>query len=215
MHSPPERDPSRVRRLVERIRQRGRRKRHRTIASALDLDGAEGVILDLGGGAARYFARMHPRPEQVVLVDVDHDVARRAAELVPGLRVVVADGARLPFADGAVRATVCNSVIEHVEDPDGLAREIERVSASYFVQTPNGRFVLEPHSFVPIPFYSRMPSSRLRALVCRLFGASFDYIESVRYLDAGRLRRLFPRAHLVRERVAGMTKSFYLIAGPR
>ena len=204
-----------VTRLVERLRQRRRRRRHQTIAEALDVHTTRGLILDLGGGAARYFARVHPRPEQVVLVDLNPHVARRAAEVVPGLRVVVADGCRLPFADRALRVTVCNSVIEHVEDPERLAREIERVSESYFVQTPHGRFPLETHSFIPIPFYRWVRSRRLRARLCRLFGANFEYVESVRYLDARQLQRLFPRARLVRERVAGLTKSFYLIAVSR
>jgi SAM-dependent methyltransferase len=202
-----------MKRVVERLRQRSRRRRHRAIAEALDLRATSGLILDLGGGAARFFARVHPRPAQVVLVDVNPHVVRRAAEVVPGLRVVVADGCRLPFADRAIRATVCNSVIEHVEDPDRLAHEIERVSASYFVQTPHGRFPLETHSFVPIPFYGWIRSRRLRARLCRIFGADFEYVESVRYLDERQLRRLFPRARLVTERVAGFTKSFYLIAG--
>ena len=202
----------RVTRFANWLRQRGRRRRHNMIASALDLRVTDGAILDLGGGQASYFARVHPRPAQVILVDVNADAARRAAETIPGLRVVVADGCRLPFADRAIRVTLCNSVIEHVQDQEHLAREIERVSQSYFVQTPHARFPLETHSFVPIPFYRWIRSRRLRSRLCRLFGADFDYIESVRYLDEPQLRRLFPRARLVRERVAGLTKSFYLIA---
>ena len=198
--------------LVKHLRQRGRRRRHHMIANALDLSSPGGMILDLGGGAADYFSRVHPRPEQVILVDVNAQAAHQAAQDIPGLRVVIADGCRLPFADGAIRVTLCNSVIEHVDDQERLASEIERVSASYFVQTPHRGFVLETHSFVPIPFYRWMSSRRLRAALCRLFGADFEYIETVRYLDERQLRRLFPRARLVRERVAGLTKSFYLIA---
>lgn len=150
-----------------------------------------------------------------MLVDVNADVARRASRLVPGLRVVVADGRRLPFADQSVRLTICNSVIEHVDDPEAFAREIERVSRAYFVQTPSGRFFLETHSFVPIPFYRWIASRRHRARLCGVFGANFAYVESVQYLDESELRRMFPRARLVRERVAGFTKSFYLIANGR
>lgn len=204
-----------LRRLAETLRRRGRRRRYDLIARSFDFDGGSGPILDLGGGLGQSFARVHPRPDDVVLVDLDPAVARQVSHLVPGLRVVVADGCRLPFADQSVRLTICNSVIEHVDDPEALAREIERVSRAYFVQTPNGRFVLETHSFVPIPFYRWISSPRVRAGLCRLFGADVTYVESVRYLDDAELRRMFPRARLVRARVAGLTKSFYLIADGR
>ena len=203
-----------VNRVAERLRQHGRRRRYDAIARWFDLEAEHGPILDLGGGLGRFFAGVHPRPREVVLVDVNLAVARQASELVPGLRVVVADGLRLPFADGSIGLTVCNSVIEHVEDPERLAREIERVSRAYFVQTPDRHFFLETHSFVPIPFYRWIPT-RHRARVCRLFGANFEYVESVRYLDEAVLRRLFTRGRLVRERIAGVTKSFYVVAGAR
>jgi ubiquinone/menaquinone biosynthesis C-methylase UbiE len=127
------------------------------------------------------------------------------------LKLVVADGERLPFADRSVAATVCNSVIEHVENAHALATEIRRVSAAYFVQTPNGRFPLELHAKVPIPLYRWVPSRRLRRGLCRLFGGDYEYIESVRYLSDRELARMFPEARIVRERWLGLTKSFYVI----
>jgi len=43
---------------------------------------------------------------------------------------VVGRGERLPFRDGAFDAAVCSEVIEHVEDPAALVRELHRVVRS-------------------------------------------------------------------------------------
>ena len=197
-------------RLTLRLRQHSRRKRYEVICRLLRVEEARGVVLDLGGGAASFFASLFPRPDCLVLVDIDPQLARRAKEKRPAAHVVVADGGRLPFADGSVHITVCNSVIEHVEDPGLLAGEVRRISKGYFLQTPSGSFPLETHSFVAVPFYNGIPWKALRRLVCKLFGANYAYVSSVRYLSEQQLRSLFPEATVAYERAAGLTKSFYL-----
>lgn len=188
-----------------------RRRRFDLCIRALRLDHVGGFILDLGGGAASFFVERFERRERLVLLDIDLDNVHQARRRAPGLKVLVADGGALPLATGSMQATICNSVIEHAGDPASLAREIERVSRSYFVQTPNGRFPLEMHSLVPIPLYPWLRRLRLGRFVCHVFGASYEYLESVRYIDAARLRRLFPAAEFARERVLGLSKSFYMI----
>jgi SAM-dependent methyltransferase len=123
---------------------------------------------------------------------------------------VVADGGRLPLADLSVAVTVCNSVIEHVDDPAALARETRRVGEGFFLQTPNGGFPFETHSFIPIPCYSLIPWTRPRRFVCRVFGADFEYVSSVHYLPEQRLGLLFPEARIIYEKVLGLKKSFYV-----
>jgi SAM-dependent methyltransferase len=169
-----------------------------------------GLVLDLGGGKASFFAAMFPWPERVILLDISHKLAYQAKQERPALYVVVADGGRLPLADGSVSMTVCNSTIEHVCDPDALASEVHRVSRAYFLQTPHGGFPLETHSFVPIPFYNLIPWVGLRRFVCRVFGASFEYVSSVHYLSERELQRLFPEAKIAYEKVIGLKKSFYI-----
>ena len=176
----------------------------------MGIEALTGFILDLGGGPASFFAAMFPKPEQVILVDVDYNRACQAKQKQSTLHVIVADGERLPLADCSVDVTVCNSVIEHVNDPDTLAAEIRRVSRDYFLQTPNGAFPLETHSFIAIPFYSLIPWARLQQLMCKMFGANYDYVSSVRYLPEQRLRLLFPEAKITYEEVLGLKKSFYV-----
>jgi SAM-dependent methyltransferase len=196
------------------LRRRWRLRRYRRIEALLALESLAGPVLDLGGGPASFFAALFPRPAQILLIDLDGDEVSRAKEREPAISAVVADGARLPLAQGSVDAVICNSVIEHVSDPGALAGEIRRVGRSYFVQTPNGRFPLETHSFIAIPFYHLIPAGRLKGMACQLFGGDPAYIDGVRYLPEPALRRLFPEASVCYERVLGLQKSFYVYHAP-
>ena len=196
--------------MAARLRQHSRLRRYRFIHRLLRVEEVSGFILDLGGGPASFFGAMFSRPEQVILLEVDCGRACKAKRTKPALRVIVADGEHLPLSDCSVSMTVCNSVIEHVDDPGALAREIDRVSQSYFLQTPNGNFPLETHSFIAIPFYHVIPWIWLRRLVCEVYGASFEYVSSVCYLSEQQLKHIFPRATITYETVLGLTKSYYV-----
>jgi SAM-dependent methyltransferase len=169
-----------------------------------------GLWLDLGGGPGSYFLEELSAARPVVLLDIQPSVLKQAQRAHPNVIGIVADGEHLPFADRSVRCIFCNSVIEHVGNPEALAREISRVGLSFFVQTPNGRFPLETHSWIPIPFYSILPE-QLKRLACRALGASYEYIASVNYVPECRLRAIFPSARIVHERFLWLTKAFYMI----
>jgi ubiquinone/menaquinone biosynthesis C-methylase UbiE len=187
-----------------------RQRRYQQIVNLLKLHSSEGLILDLGGGPASFFSALFDNRTRVVLFDCDCNLALRAKYQYPDIRVVIGDGERLPFADHSIEATVCNSVIEHVNYPGRLAQEIRRVSSTYFLQTPNGAFPVETHSFVAIPFYHWIPFEWGRKLLCRMFGARVEYINSVHYLSDQQLRDLFPEAVVIYEKSFGLKKSFYV-----
>jgi SAM-dependent methyltransferase len=176
----------------------------------MSVEAQSGPILDLGGGPASFFATLFPRPERIISVDIDYNLVCQAKQEQPGLYAIVADGRRLPLADSSVSVTICNSVIEHVDDADALAAEIRRASQSYFLQTPNRDFPLETHSFIAIPFYNSIPWAGLRRLLCRMFGANFQYVTDVHYLSEQRLGHLFPGATITCEKALGLKKSFYV-----
>lgn len=168
-----------------------------------------GWWLDLGGGPGSYFLNRMDSQANIVLLDLLEPGLREAMALYPSAHYIVADGQHLPFKDSTFACIFCNSVIEHVPDPGALANEIRRTGRRFFVQTPNGNFWLESHSALPIPFYRRLPSAARRA-VCRLMGISYSYLESVEYISEAELRAWFPGAEIERERVWGMTKSYYI-----
>ncbi len=200
-----------MRKAFERLRERSRRGRYRHVEAWILAQEQTGCIIDLGGGPASFFAGMFPQPQRVVLVDIELRLVQEARRRQPSLHCVAADARRLPFARGCAQSIVCNSVIEHVDDPGALAAEIRRVGRSYFVQTPCGSFPLEMHSFIAIPLLHWLPWASVRQWLCRLFGADWRYVDSVHYLKEGELCHLFPEARVVRERALGLTKSFYIM----
>ncbi|QEL65377.1 hypothetical protein OTERR_19010 [Oryzomicrobium terrae] len=133
------------------------------------------------------------------------------------------DGCRLDeFADGAFHIAHSNSVIEHVGDwarMEAFARETRRLAESYFVQTPNFWFPLEPHWMTPC--FHWLPEPWRIALVlryslgnmerCATVDAACRQVESARLLDRRRFAHLFPEARLVTERFFGLPKSLIAI----
>lgn len=196
--------------LFRKLRSRFRQKRYAIITDRMQLEKVSGFVLDLGGGPASFFAEKYPKQKDIILVEIKPDAAYRAKDKIPDINVIIADAENLPLANQSVALTVCNSVIEHVADPDALAVETQRVSKNFFLQTPNGDFPLETHSYVAIPFFNWLPGSAVKRVVCTLFGANFEYVQSVRYLSESRLRKLFPNATIAYERFLLMKKSFYI-----
>jgi hypothetical protein len=173
-----------------------------------------GWWLDLGGGPGSYLLTqlelLPGEAPRVLLLDTGETELRDAQARFPKVSCVCADGEHLPFRDGAFDLVFCNSVLEHVAHPAVLAAEIQRTGRRFFVQTPNEHFPLESHSHVPLPFFRNMPRP-LQWWMCRLAGAPWDYLMSVRYVTEAELCAFFPHARIMRERAFGLTKSFYAL----
>ena len=192
------------------LRQRSRRTRYEFINRLLEVERASGLMLDLGGGPASFFSAMFSRPEQIILVDLDFNLVRRAQRMMPALQTVEADG-RDSRSLTILSVSLCAiQLLNTWVIPIPSHRRFSVSVCNYFIQTPNGRFPLETHSFIAIPFYNLVRGNRLARLVCKLFGANFEYVNSVRYLSELRFRTLFPYSRIAYERVLGLKKSFYI-----
>jgi SAM-dependent methyltransferase len=114
----------------------------------------------------------------------------RFREAFPHVRFVVADGRRLPFADGEFDIAFSNAVVEHVgdaADQRAFVHELCRVGRQVFVSTPNRWFPIEVHTLVPLVHW--LPRARARAAF-RALGR--DEAESFRLLGRREFRELFP-----------------------
>jgi SAM-dependent methyltransferase len=89
-----------------------------------DLDGA--AVLDVGGGPG-YFADAF-RGAGALYAGVDPDVGELTARGKAGTNAVRASGLCLPFAGGSFDLTYSSNVLEHVPDPEAMAREMLRVT---------------------------------------------------------------------------------------
>jgi hypothetical protein len=177
-------------------------------------------ILDVGGTPFNWLL-LDVRP-RITIVNMPR--AREAFD--EHFTSVFADGRALPFADHSFDIVFSNSVIEHVGDGESqrqFAEEITRVGRAYWVQTPNRIFPVEPHLLTP--FLHFLPAAWQRriarkftvwALIERPSPDRWEfyiehYLRDIRLLDAGDLRRLFPGAEIVRERLGGLTKALIAV----
>jgi methyltransferase family protein len=168
-------------------------------------------ILDVGGSMFNW-SLLHTRP-RLTIVNIALGAGCREA-----VTSVIGDGRRLPFRDRAFEIVFSNSVIEHVggrESQDAFAREVRRVGRAYFVQTPNRWFPVEPHWLTPgIHFLPKTWQVRLLrnfsvwGLIVRPTAAECArQVAEVRLLGRKEMRRLFPDAVILTERVFGLSKS--------
>lgn len=125
------------------------------------------------------------------------------------------NGCHLPFPDNSFDLCFSNSVIEHLGNADDqrlFAREMQRVGHSYWAQTPNFWFPIEPHFMGPgIQWVPKRHRARL-AKYFSLYGLERPekmqpLVEEVRLLKRSEMRTLFPDGNIFAERFAGLAKS--------
>jgi SAM-dependent methyltransferase len=113
------------------------------------IEGADvaGPILDIGTGNGANLDVLAAR-HRVIGCDVSAAAARRAAE---HHRIVVCDGAQLPFRDGSFGAVVCTEVLEHVDEPGDVLSEMARVlrpDGLAYTTSPNYANLAGAHKFL-------------------------------------------------------------------
>jgi uncharacterized protein YbaR (Trm112 family) len=92
-----------------------------------------GLVLEVGSGQAP-----HPRSDLLVDKYVTDDFERpQEVGIDIAKPFVVADGHRLPFADGAFAYAIALHVLEHSSEPERFAGELSRVAGAGFVQVPS------------------------------------------------------------------------------
>jgi len=181
-------------------------------------------ILDLGGRGV-YWQRLgldFLRERSVVidilnLTETEHYAAEDGSDV---FSYVVGDACALPYADGSYDLCHANSVIEHVglwRDMERFAREVRRVAPSYYVQSPNFWFPVDPH-FWRLPFQHWLPRPARARLMqwlplatagrARGLSEAYGFVDSSRMVSRAQMRCLFPDAALHAERVLLLAKSY-------
>jgi hypothetical protein len=174
------------------------------------------TILDVGGRQEFWEVMgFTDTPHKIILLNLFKGTVTH-----PNFTAIAGDARNLhEFPDRAIDVVFSNSVIEHLHtyaNQQRMADEIRRVGKTYFVQTPNMMFPVEPHFLCPffhwLPFSARVEIIRRMSLGHKnrqpTREAAVAAVSEFRLLRKSELRALFPDAVLYREKFLGLTKSF-------
>jgi len=194
------------RRLLKTLSHKSRTKKFELLQTVFRARPGDRV-LDIGASGEvflRYTLEdVYPYPQRIVAGGNEFQQVVSARRYYPQPRYAVFDGCALPFPDQSFDLVFSNAVIEHVLGPgqqERFAREVRRVGKSWFVTTPNFWYPFESHYHLPlIQFLPRDAQRQYN----RLLGSHIPRgtVQDLALLSAGRLRALFPSAHIEKVRV--------------
>lgn len=192
----------------------------------------KGRLLDLGGGDGSYLSKF--RDElinfDIYIADIDESALLEAKRR--GFKVLkLNEKPPFPFSDKEWDVVFCNSVIEHYTGnkkniykmgmknqfiPNAIkyqklfALEVDRISKSYFVQTPHKFFPIESHTQFPLVGY--LPRSVQVKLIMVINKFWIKRTQPDWKLLIGKdMKKLFPDAEIVIEKYLMLPKSIIAI----
>ncbi len=132
------------------------------------------------------------------------------------------DGCNLSsFSDKSFHIYHSNSVIEHVgswENMVSFSEEAKRVADSYYIQTPNYWFPIEPHFLTP--FFHWLPKSiRIKLVMnfslgwfrkAKTYNEAAGFVDDCNLLSKKDLKKLFSNALVQNEKFLLLNKSIIL-----
>jgi ubiquinone/menaquinone biosynthesis C-methylase UbiE len=172
-------------------------------------------VLDIGGGTFNWLL-MDSRPERLTVLNVYEEQNK-----APWAAYIVGDGCATGLPDQAFDIVFSNSVIEHVGDIQRqrqFAKECMRCGRSYFIQTPNKWFPVDPHTFMlfahwlPQKMFKKLLPLSPRFVLFNTDPGDMEDFANMRLLSKGDLQELFPGAEIIEEKFLGITKSLIAVS---
>jgi hypothetical protein len=198
------------------------RKERFNIFISMFRPGPHTTILDVGGAATTWIGT--GLESQVTLLNITKP---KECDRRMGFRVIQCSGLEMKgIEDGEYDIVFSNSVIEHVGDLSNqmqFAREVRRVGKSYWIQTPNRYFPVEPH--FRFPLFQFLPATLQHHVATswnyshfKKFGIPDDRIlaelADIRLLSESDFKSLFPDGSVINERWMGLCKSLVAVKKP-
>jgi len=186
----------RLRRVTTGFALRARRRMYDAFLECLE-PSAQTTILDVGvtpdqsNADSNFLERWYPYPSRITATSIED--ASHLETIHPGMTFIQTAGDRLPFADRQFDVAFSSAVIEHVGDrvkQRQFLGELLRVSNRFFITTPDRRFPVELHTF--LPFVHWLPQRYHQRILRALRMTQWAKTENLNLLDERDLRALFP-----------------------
>jgi hypothetical protein len=181
-------------------------------------------VVDLGG-TVESWRRAPVRPASVTVVNLFEPGESDEPWLTP----VTGDACRARAALEAAGADTdydlvfSNSLLEHVGGHSqrvALAHEVHALAPRHWVQTPYRYFPVEPHWLFPglqfLPVAARARAAKAWPLAHSRPAdatAAMSEVQWTELVGIAEMRAYFPTSRIVKEKVAGLTKSITAVAG--
>jgi methyltransferase family protein len=174
------------------------------------------TVLDVGGTPQIW--QKFDTPYEVTLLNNDPKELDAGSD-----RCVIGDGRNLQFPDKSFDVAFSNSVIEHVgnwKDMQRFASELRRVGNSFYCQTPNKWFPVEPHlGTLFLHWWPRLLNFYFVTRYLTLWGLLNkpsraqvkESLANICLLNRRDLEQLFPGATIVTERFLLLSKSYVIM----
>ena len=190
-----------------------RQKRSKLFSQSIRLQPGMKVI-DLGGSPDIW--KFVATPLNITMLNLEYDPSFVAADYKSHhkLTFLTGDACETNFEPNSFDLVFSNSVIEHVGDAkkqQAFASQVHRLAPRYWIQTPAVWFPIEAHT--GIPFWWCFPERLRKRLIANWhkdLPMWAEFIEGTRLVDRASLCQMFPNAKLLRERSAGIVKSYIL-----
>jgi hypothetical protein len=176
-------------------------------------------VLDLGGQPATWDHGFVP-PLDLTILNLPDTVKQRGNFRGHKITYVEGDACHSPgYQNLAFDVVFSNSVIEHVGGLDRraeFAREVIRLGQSFWVQTPSVWFPIEAHTGMPFWwFYPSVVRSLILKRWYRKLPKWTEMVQGTTVVHKRELKRLFPGARILVERVWGIPKSYIVVSRHR
>lgn len=181
------------------------------------------TIIDIGG-TVKFWVNENYHKRTDVLITVVNLTSEEVE--FPNITSVKGNACDLSqFADDSFDISFSNSLIEHLHNKENqkqMAKEAMRVGKSFFIQTPNRYFPIEPHFKFPLfQFLPAFIKIFLQTKTKLINGVKYDsayaknIINEIRLLTRNEMQELFPKSNLYTERFIGLPKSYISYSFPK
>jgi len=144
-------------------------------------------VLDLGCGTGYGSYLCFQAQNEVYSLDISEKAINYAQQYYPGPHYFIGSAGKLPFEDEFFDAIIAYEIIEHVENPDEVIKEIYRVLKTgglLFISSPNRKnfYTIFKHIFFHQPYGEKINKKNIYHIKEFTYSEFIDFIKANNFI---------------------------------